>query len=70
MSLKLITFKTNHTILGDVTEERDFVYIKQSGLYVGQNVGPRVVDQKTNPCYKNTCNLFYTETPEFCSNNS
>jgi hypothetical protein len=30
MSLKLITFKTNHTILGDVTEEKDFVYIKQS----------------------------------------
>lgn len=28
MKLKLITFKTNHTILGEVTEEKTFLKIK------------------------------------------
>ena len=29
MKLKLITFKTNHTILGEVTEEKNHLKIKQ-----------------------------------------
>jgi hypothetical protein len=29
MTIKLITFKTNHTIMGDVTEVADKVYVKK-----------------------------------------
>lgn len=29
MTIKLITFKTNHTILGDVSEKQDTVLLKQ-----------------------------------------
>jgi hypothetical protein len=51
----------------NTTSFENFVYVKTSGLYVGQDVGNLINEQKTNPCFNNTCNLFYTDTPEFCN---
>jgi hypothetical protein len=44
MAIKLITFKTNHTILGDVTEENDTFKIKESVQVV--NVPPRTASEQ------------------------
>lgn len=70
-NINTYTFKLNINVPNsNITSFEKFVYIKQSGLYAGQDIGSLVTVQKSNPCVKNTCNLFYTETPEFCSNNS